>query len=237
MRSSFPSLAPPGSIDLLVLASHAPELRGIRDQLGDRLHGSMRGISIGAKTVGVGMAAAGGSAAKRVLQLAPRAVVHLGTVGIYPGLSQYRPHDVVVADRLVLADQAVIDRKASFPGPMQTEFTPHAMIATGLAAQGPRTFRASVAVPLASTATEDAGRRVAAATGCHAENLEAASIAHACHLADVPYAGVFGVTHVVGPTATEDWQQFERASAIAAAEVILKWVLAGAQGLPHVKGG
>ncbi len=227
------SLVPNERVDVLIFAAHGPDLRGLRPHLGDRMSGNLRGLHVAAKTVGVGMAVAGGSAAKRVFQLLPRAVIHLGTCGIYPGLPQYRPHDVLVANKLQLVDSGVASGKAAFPDPMQTSLTCHPMLAAGLAGTGQRTHAIGLGSPLATTIDNDFAGQVPDALGCHAENLEAFAIGHACQLAQVPFTSVLGAAHMVGSGAYDDWLQYEREATIAAAEVIATWIVSGAQGLPH----
>jgi len=227
------SQAPSERVDVLIFAAHGPDLRGLRPHLGDRMTGNIRGLHVAAKTVGVGMPVAGGSAAKRVFQLLPRAVIHLGTCGIYPGLPEYRPHDVLVAEKLTLIDAGVRFGKSSFPEPMQTTLTCHEMLSAGLASTGQRTHRVTIGSPLATTSDDAWAAEIPSSNGCHAENLEAFAIAHACHLAQIPFTSVLGATHMVGSRAREDWKQFERQSTIAAAEVVATWIVNGAQGLPH----
>lgn len=220
-------------VDLLVLAAHPPELRGFRPELGDSLTGTIEGLHVVTKTVGVGMGVAGGSAAKRIFQLEPRAVVLVGTCGVYPGIPDYRPYDIILGSKFQLVDQAEIAGLASFPDPMQTELPANAPLTAGLAAHAPRGRVVPLGSPLAPTRDDAMAAAVPQRTGCHAETLEAFSIAHACLLGQVPFAAVLGVTHVAGSTAMTDFRQFERQASIAAAEVILRWLHHGAQGLPH----
>lgn len=227
------SIVPERRVDVLVFGSHGPDLRGIRDAVGDRVDGQIAGLHVTGKTVGVGMPVAGASAAKRVFQLAPRAVVHLGTCGVYPGLPDYQPYDVIVASKLVLVDHGVLTGKARWPEPLQGERSPHAMLISGLAAAGNRVFQAPVACTTAVTTDEALAADIPRLTGCHAENLEAFAVAHACHLAEVPFVSVLAATHVVGPTAKEDWVKYERQATLRAAEALITWLHNGAQGLPH----
>ena len=226
------SLVPNRSVDLLVVAAHAPDLRGLREALGERLDGDVRGVHVTAKTVGLGMAVAGGLTAKRVFQLSPRAVVHLGTCGVYPGQGTYQPHDVIVADRITLVDHAVLAGKAVFPDPMPGEVMPDAMLTAGLANVAP-VSKAPMAGTLAITADDALAAAVPQQVRAHGENLECFGVAHACQLAQVPYTSVLGVTHVVGGAWQADWRRFEKEAACAAARVIIGWLHAGAQGLPH----
>ena len=227
------SIVPERRVDVLVFGAHGPDLRGIRNAVGERVDGEIAGLHVTGKTVGVGMPVAGASAAKRVFQLAPRMVVHLGTCGIYPGLPDYQPYDVLVASKLVLVDHGVFLGRARWPEPLQGERTPHGVLSAGFASSGNRVFQAAVACTTAITTDETLAAEIPRATGCHAENLEAFAIAHACHLAEVPFVSVLAATHVVGPTAKEDWAKFERQATLRAAEVLINWMHNGAQGLPH----
>ncbi len=218
-------------IDVLVVGSHPAELRGLRQTLGERLDGRLQGIHVSAKTIGIGMVNAAASTAKRCFQLEPRAVIHLGTCGIYPGLSQYQPHDVIVADRIRFLDHATEAERASIPDPMSVEHAVDKTLLAGLTASG-RGRPAPIATPPAHTTDDQLAASVFNRLGHHAESLEAFGVAQACRLAQVPFAAVFGITHVVGSRASVDWQQFQRQSSLTAAEVVLSWIHAGAPGVP-----
>lgn len=219
--------------DLLIVSAHAPEMAGLRPHLSDHLDGTIRGLTVRAKVVGIGMASAGPAAARGILAVEPRAVLLLGSCGIYPNLAQYRPHDVLVAGRLTLVSHAVRAGRAEFPNPMQTQLEPNRMLAAGLAAAGPRVFVAPVACTLARTTDDTVAASIHPTTGCEAENLEAFAVAQACRAADVPFTAVLGVSNIVGSTGHHDWAQFQRAAVTAAADVIVTWIQRGAQGLPH----
>jgi nucleoside phosphorylase len=221
------------SADLLIVAAHAPEMAGLRPWLSDSLIGQIRGLSVRGKAVGIGMAAAGPSSARGIVSVKPRAVLLVGSCGVYPNLSQYRPHDVIVASRVQLVSHAVHAGKSSFPSPMQTSLECNALLAAGLAASGSRVFTAPVACTLAQTTDDLIAGTVHAASGCDAENLEAFAVAQASKASDVPFTAVLGVSNIVGSTGQHDWIQFQRAAVNAAAEVIVTWIQRGAQGLPH----
>jgi nucleoside phosphorylase len=231
MRSSQAlPLTPP---DVLVLAAHAPEFVGLRAHLGDQLSGQLRGLNIVAKTVGVGMAVSGAGAANRIHQLPPRAVVLLGSCGIYPCPVEYRPLDMVIPRSCHLFDPSAAAGKAEFPDPMQTALETHPPLGAALhAAAGPRAHQARVATTLAITTDDAIARAVHASTGFEGENLELFPIAVACRAADIPFAAVLGVTNMVGSTGRVDWRQFQRDAAVGTAEVFLNWLLNGAPGLP-----
>src|SRR5689334_11398681 len=119
-------------VDVLVLAAHAPEFVGLRPHIGDALHGTISELFVVAKTVGVGLAVSGAATATRIHQLRPRAVVVVGSCGIYPCNVPYRPLDIVIPNRLHLFDPSVSAGKAAFPEPMQTAIDPDSALTAGL---------------------------------------------------------------------------------------------------------
>lgn len=137
--------------DLLVVAAHAPEMAGLRPYLSDQLVGTVRGLTVRGKAVGIGMAAAGPATARGIIALNPRAVLLVGSCGVYPNLPQYRPHDVIVSERVQLVSHAVNAGKSEFPGPMQTQLECNSLLAAGLASAGGRVFTAPVGCTMAST--------------------------------------------------------------------------------------
>jgi nucleoside phosphorylase len=220
MRASLP--LPQTPVDILLLAAHAPEFVGLRAHLGDQLCANLRGLTVIAKTIGVGMAVAGAGAANRIQQLSPRAVVLLGSCGIYPCGVEYFPLDILVPSRFHLFDPSVAAGKAEFPDPMQTVLDPHPLLTAGLVASGGGRCRsAPLATTLAITTDDAIAHAVHPATGLEGENLEAFPVALACRAAEVPFAAVLGVTNVVGSQGRTDWLKYQRDAAIAAAEAFL----------------
>jgi nucleoside phosphorylase len=234
MRPSLPIQSP---VDVLVLAAHAPEFAGLRPHIGDSLNGTLGDLLVVAKTIGVGLAVAGAATATRIHQLAPRAVIVLGSCGIYPCGVAYRPLDIVIPKRLHLFDASVSAGKAAFPDPMQTAIEPDAALSAGLVQHaGAKVHSAPVATTMAITTDDAIAKAVHGATGLEAENLELFPIALACHAADIPFSAVLGVTNVVGSSGRADWRAYQRDAAIAAAEVIVSWLRARAPGLPPRSG-
>jgi nucleoside phosphorylase len=227
-----PSIAPAGRVDVLLVSAHAPDLRGFRAALGERFDADVRGVHVTAKVVGVGLVAAGTSAAKRVFQLDPMAVVHVGTCALYPG-SDHAPGDVLVAERIDLVDHAVASGVASFPDPMQLSVSTTQMLTRGIAAARARVQTIALASCLADSIDERITLERKTQLGVMAENLEAFAIAHACRLAEVPFTSVVAPTHVTGPNGRAERQTFERQATLAVAEVVLNWLSTGAQGMPH----
>lgn len=221
------------TVDVLILAAHPPDLRGLRPLLGDHLVGYVRELRVAAKAVGLGLATAGPSASKRIYQLEPRAVLFVGTAGVYPHVQGYSPHDVAIASRARLVDLAVLSGLAEFPPPVLTEISLDRSLGEAVARCSPSARVASVASALASTKSDELAAIVPSRTGAELENLELFAVAHACKLAHVPFAAMFGVSHVCGSTAATDWPKFERNAAIAASETAARWLQSGAPALPE----
>lgn len=219
--------------DVLLVAAHAPELVGFRGELSDAFEGVIRGLKVQAKTVGIGMPAAGASMGRRIVQLEPRAVVLVGSCGIYPGRGDVQPLDILVADRTVLVDSAVVQQRAAFPDPMQVSVQADGGMGRGLCAQSERARRVVIGTTLSITTDDALAAAIGQAGVCDAENLETFSTALACAQANIPFSAVLGVTNVVGSTGRVDWNRFQRQAAVSVAELVLRWLHNGAQGLPH----
>ncbi|MEM9195079.1 MAG: hypothetical protein AAGF12_38260 [Myxococcota bacterium] len=226
------SVIPSDRVDVLVFGSSGLDLRGMRNQLGERVDGYIRGIHVTGKTVGLGMPAAGPSAAKRVFQLDPKAVIQLGTCGAYPG-TDLALGSVVVAQNLHLLDPAVLTSRGAFPDPMHTTLPASELLSTGLAQSGDRVRRVAVGCPLTNTTDDRLAEGARQKYRLDVENLEAFAIAHACSLASVPFACVHGVSHRAGSESRTEWQRHERTASLAAADVVISWLQNGAQGMPH----
>ena len=212
------------AVDVLIVGAHPPALIGLRDHVGQAMHGSVFGLSVAAKVCGVGMGVAGALTAKRLVQLEPRAVVLIGTTGLYPGVTGFQPMDVVVADEIKLLDHHALTGRAGFPDPMHTQVsTPTAM----------SVFQAKIASPLSDTRDTTLAATVPSALGCSAESLEAFAFAQACTAINIPFGIVLGVSHVLGEHAMSDWQRYQRDASRAASTTVLNWIHAGAPGLPH----
>lgn len=217
---------------MLVVAAAAPDLVGLRPHLGEKLDGVVRGLVVRTKVVGFGAGVAAATTARGLLAVSPRAVVLVGTCGVYPGLSQYQPHDVVVATKVIALDHAVIQGGAEWPTPMSTELDSSPAMVAGLTTGRHRTHAAPVASPLALTRSDALAASVTAATGAHAECVDALGVACAAVGAAVPFACVLGVANLVGSTGRTDWQRFQRESVTQAAATVIAWLHAGAPGLP-----
>lgn len=219
--------------DILIIASHAPDLAGMRPYLSERLDGVIRNLRIKAKIVGVGAAVAAAATARGILAVQPRAVVLLGTCGVYPNLTQYRPHDVIVPTRAHVLCHAALAGRSAYPEPMATSVECHPLMGAALQQSHPRALRAPVGSPLAHTIDDALAAAVHPSTGWEAENLELFGVATACGASEVPFAAALGVTNIIGSTGRHDWAQFQRDAVSSAANAIATWIHNGAQGLPH----
>ena len=221
---------PTGAVDLLVVAAYAPELTGLRRLLGDDLYGNVSGVQVAGKTVGIGLANASAGATQRVLQLAPRAVVLVGTCGAYEDAGVQR-NEAVVARRCWLVDTSEMDHRSAMPEPIGRSLECAPVLAMGLAVGKPPVH--DVANTLGVIVDDALASRVWSATGCAVENLEAFGVANACARQGVPFAAVLGVSNRVGATGREEWRAHHKTAAAAACDVVARWLVGGAAGLPH----
>jgi futalosine hydrolase len=228
------STSVPSAVDLLVLAAYAPELAGMRRLLGDQLFGNVSGVSVSCKAVGIGLPNATAGTALRLMQLRPRAVVLVGTCGNYPGVP-LEIGEAVVGRRALLVDPIEVERRGAMPEPIGRMIECNAMISLGLGAGKPPVH--DVANTLGVT-TDDIlssliGASLGGGGGGGVENLEAFGIANACALQNIPFACVLGVSNRVGSTGRDEWRSHHKGAALAACEVINRWLANGAAGLPH----
>jgi nucleoside phosphorylase len=232
------AMAPDAPVDVLVLGSYPTDLRDLQGHLGETLRGSVGGLEVVGKTSGVGIPAAGAATAKRVLQLEPRAVVVVGTAGVYPSGDGYQPGDVLLATSLGLLDLGVMAGAAGYPEPMRTHLPVDPHLHEGLArAAGPRTWQVPVASPLAATRDPEQARMAPQHLDVRAEHLEAFAVGQACVLLGVPLAVVLGVSYEVGADAAQQWLQMERTAGSGATRVVMDWLERGAAGLPSRSSG
>jgi nucleoside phosphorylase len=207
--------------DVLLISAFHPELAPLRAVLGDALTGQIGAATVLAKAVGIGVPNAAVGLASRIEAIAPRACVFVGTCGAYPEASH--PLDsVVVSRRIRLVDPAVIEGRAAFPDPMSTVLDANAPLVSAIAAHGARPV--DVATTLAITTDDALAERIAQATGCEAEHLEAHAVATACAAFGVPFAAILGVANVVGARARDEWRTHHRSASEAAARVAVAWL-------------
>jgi nucleoside phosphorylase len=219
------------SADLLILAAHAPELVGLRAALGPTLAGVLGGLRIVCATVGVGLPAAGSGTMRHVRDARPRAVLLLGSCGLYPRRSEFRPLLPVIPKGIRLVDPSVLLEKAAFPAPMQLLIEPDAALGDALAQGDASALRGEVATTLSITTDDALAARIGRKSGCCSENLEAFAVGLACATRDLPFAALLVATNVVGSPGREQWSKHQRKAAERAARLTLDWLGRGARGL------
>jgi hypothetical protein len=215
--------------DVLIVAAHEPDLRGLRSHLGDRLNRDIDGLLVVGKAVGVGTTAAASGTARRIQQLRPRSVVLIGGCALYDATG--RP-PLVVAERALLLDRSVLNGAAVYPEPLRTELTADPSLTAGLATGGGAS-RAGIATPLAWTVDEGLSLPIAARTGCAGESLELFGVAAAARAEDLPFAAVLGVTHTASRSGLAGAAGRAAAAAVACADFVAGWLAQGAPGLPR----
>ena len=184
-----------------------------------------------AKAVGIGMPNAAVGTASRLAVLRPRAIVLIGTCGAYAGAG-FAIGDVAIATKVKLVDPAACEGRAAIPAPMPVSLDGDATLAAALAStSGGRARAATVATTLAVTTDDALAARLARDSASHVEHLEAFAVATACSAFGVPFIAALGVANVVGTSAREQWRANHRATAEAAARVVLAWLESGAPGL------
>ncbi|MEY4582675.1 MAG: hypothetical protein RL701_7378 [Pseudomonadota bacterium] len=217
--------------DLLILAAHAPELVGLRDVLGTELSGVVSNIRVVCATVGVGLPAAAAGTMRHVRDTRARAVLLLGSCGLYPRRVDFRPLQAVIPTEVRLVDSAVLDEKAAFPAPMQLLRACDRALSDGLAQSDPSALRGSVATTLGITTDDELARHIGRKSGCASENLEAYAVALAVAARDRPFASLLIATNEVGSSGREQWRTYQREAAERGARLVLDWIERGAPGL------
>jgi nucleoside phosphorylase len=220
------------SADVLLLAAHPLELEPFADALGAELRARLYDLELAAAAVGVGLAAAGGGAARSLCEHAPRAAVLIGSYGVYPGHGALAAACLLVPARVRAIDSAERAGKAAFPAAMAAEVEADATLCDALAASGEAIERGVVATTLGITTDDALARELGARSGCHGENLEALAVALACRAAGIAFAAVLACTNEVGAHGRAQWAQHRAAAADATAALVLRWLARGAPGLP-----
>lgn len=216
--------------DLLVVAAFAPELVALQALLGTTMRSEVGALVVAAKPVGIGLVAAATGMTARLAVSRPRAVVLVGTCGAYPetGLAI---GDVVVARSVWLVEPAVVAEEAAFPEPMSARVESHSAMSAAIAAAGARSE--DVATTLGITTSDTLAARLAESSETAVEHLEAFAVATACAQENVPFAAALGVANAVGSRGRAEWRQHHVDAATAAASYIVRWLQAGAPGVPH----
>jgi nucleoside phosphorylase len=170
-----------------------------------------------ARLAGVGLVEAGIGAARAIAEVQPDAVIFVGTAGSYgtePAIGT-----AVVARHVRLVSAAQVRGEGYLPAVMPVSIETRARLRRQLDLPV-----ADVACPLAITRSAAAARKIAAASGCGVENLEAFSVARAA--AGLPFAAVLGISNAVGPKAHAQWKAFAERASEAACLAVLTWLRA-----------
>ncbi len=216
------------SLDVLIVAAHAPELAPVAGVRADGHPARVGGLWVAVAPVGIGLPAAAAGTALALVARAPALVVFTGSAGAYA--SRRPAQGVVVARTVRLVSTAAVEGRGGMPVPMDRALAPDAPLADALARHGAE--RADVATTLAITTDDALAERIAEATGCDVEHLEAYAVASACARAGVPCAFVLGLANRVGRGAREEWVRRHVEADAAAAAVVSSWLAAGAPRAP-----
>jgi len=207
-------------VSVLIVSAFAPELAPLVAWLNEPARRALR-ARVACVPAGIGAIEAAAGAAAAIAERRPRVVLFVGTAGSYgatPAIGS-----VAVARRICLAPTAVLRGEAYLPGPMTREVSADAPLRRALRGSG-KTHVADVATTIGITRGRALAARIATATGCTVENLEAFAVACAAGRAGTPFAAVLGVSNRVGPTAHREWLTHAAQATRAACSVIERWL-------------
>jgi nucleoside phosphorylase len=175
-------------------------------------------------SIGVGLVEAALAAGQILETLRPRAVILVGTAGVYPSSADRFPvGTAAVAGEIALVPEILPGDDTYLP-----EIMPRKELATAALAKQIRKASglpaAKVANPLAISASRRAAACAARRSGCDLENLEAFALARAAASMDIPFAVVLGVANQVGPSAHREWKKNGASAAAAACEAVLTFL-------------
>lgn len=208
--------APP---PLLVVAAWSPELDELKRHLKLDRSGLRRLVRTSA--VGVGLVEAGVGAALALAEARPRALILVGTAGVFRG-GGWKPPEALGLEEVCLADGDP-PHVAELPGPMRSRLKTTSRLTTSMVRAG-GLARTSAVCPLAITRSPARARRMAAESGATLENLEAFAVVHAAHRLSVPVAAVLGVANTVGPRGGAEWRTNGAAAAAQACAAVIAWL-------------
>jgi nucleoside phosphorylase len=200
----------------LVLAAWPPELAHLRKSLS---HFPVRvRPKVTLATVGVGLVEAGIATARLLDAHQPRAVLLVGTAGVYPGqAAELVVASAAIAGRICLLPQILPGQHAFLPALVPTEARSAPALARALR-KATGLPSADVACPVGITATKRAATSAAELSGCALENLEAFAVARAAAVAKVPFAAILGIANHVGPGGHREWERHAKAAAESACQ-------------------
>jgi len=215
----FPPSAAP---EWLVVSAWPPELDGFRKMQPPKGLSAMASVALG--SIGIGLVEGATGATRLLAGLRPRAVILIGTAGLYPTSSdRFAVGTAAVADDIVMVPRILPGRDAYLP-----ELIPSRERATAGLAKAIRKLSglpaAHIANPLAITASRRAAAFIARQSGCDLENLEAFALARAAASLEIPFAVVLGIANRVGPGAHHEWKKNGAAAAAKACEAVLAFL-------------
>ncbi len=229
------SIPPPRAerLDVLVVATHATEFAALANHLGTTLTGTLGGVRVACKAVGIGAVVAAAATAKRIVQLDPRAVVLTGSASLYPGRAGWHPGDVAVVNSAIQWDLAASEGRSTPPPPMRLRAEVDAPLARCLhELGGGRIGAATVASPPTVTQDPVLGERIARETSADLEHLEAFAVLATCNWLQVPAAAMFGLTAAPHGGGFPSAEARRNASRLAT-DRLAAWLHRGAPGVPH----
>jgi nucleoside phosphorylase len=220
MRTARPAARTP----ILIVAAFPPELKALASVL--RMRAQRGAAAVARAVVGVGPVEAAAGAARAIALLEPRAVVLIGTAGVYATSGGPPIGTAVLARRAALASLSAASGAGYLPAPVPDVQMTDTQLRRDLA--GRQAIPAlDVACPVAITRTRAAANALVRQTGAALENLETFAVARACARVRIPFGAVLGITNRVGPRAHTEWRQNAGAAAAAACAVVERWLARG----------
>jgi nucleoside phosphorylase len=217
-------------LDLLIVAAHSSELVGLGAAFGSV---SVRGLHVDASEIGVGLPAACVGTMRSLRDRRPRAVILLGSCGLYPETAAGIASPLltpVIPESVQLLDLAVATSTAAFPDPMPRATSIDRTLADGLASFAPNRLRGALGTTLGITTSDEVAHSLEHHSQCATENLEALGVALACESERVSFATLLVVTNIVGARGRKDWREQRVAAAERGGRILLDWLEAGAPG-------
>ena len=221
----MPRLRPDGKVESLVVAAWLPELDFLRESLANLPARIRRTVVL--DTIGVGLVEAAIGASRLLATLRPRAVILVGTAGLYPGSTStagLTVGDAVLAEKIVLLPAPLPGRHTYLPEIMPSKEQSSARLTRDIR-QATALPAANVANPIAITRSREAALFAAKDSACALENLEAFALARAAASRKIPFAAVLGVANHVGPAAHREWKKNAVAAAEEACRAVLKYLV------------
>jgi nucleoside phosphorylase len=207
--------------DWLVVSAWRPELAELEKTLPSLPPRIREKVALG--TVGVGLVEAAIGASTLLTALRPKAMLLVGTAGLYPGShGRLRVVSAAVARRITLFSQAASENAYLPPSMCRTQNTSSWLSAAIRTAA--RLESASVACPLAITATEAAAVLAARKSRSALENLEAFSVARAAARMKIPFAAVLGISNQVGDEGHQEWKRNAAEAAATACRAVVDYL-------------